>query len=143
MIYRTDNLAVLWVPGPLPGMNEMIAAAKGNRGKGLAYARMKKDWTDRVWAIAMSTGINKPGPFQRRVALQFVWVEKDKRRDPDNVAAARKFVLDGLVNAGVIQGDGWRWISGWWDRWEVNAERPGVGVNIIPNEPTVFMGDIK
>jgi hypothetical protein len=139
VIYRTDRLAVIWIDGPLPGMNEMIAAAKGSRGKGLAYSRMKKEWTDRVWAISKSTGINKPAAFDRPVSLQFVWVERDKKRDPDNVTAARKFILDGLVNAGVLQGDGWRWINGWWDRWDVNPDRPGVGVNIIVPEPTVQM----
>jgi hypothetical protein len=66
-------------------------------------------------------------------------VEKDRRRDKDNVASARKFVLDGLVLAKVLNGDGWRWIDGWWDRFSVNPDRPGVGVTIRVPEPTVQM----
>lgn len=139
MIQRTERLATLWIPGPMPGLNEVIESAKGHGGSGAAYARLKRQWTDVVWAEALTAKIHKPGPFDRRVMLEFDWVEKDRRRDKDNVASARKFVLDGLVLAKVLNGDGWRWIDGWWDRFSVNPDRPGVGVTIRVPEPTVQM----
>lgn len=130
--YRNEETASLWVPGPLPGMNELIAAAKGAGGRGAHYAKLKKQWTDTVWALALSTGIHKPGPFPGRVCLAFRWFERDRRRDPDNVAAGgRKLVLDGLVQAGVIAGDGWRSIQSWTDSFNVSPERPGVAVTIL------------
>lgn len=140
MMNRNATGATLWVPGPLPGMNELIAAAKGSGGRGAGYARLKRQWTETVWALAKASRIDKPGPFERRVFISWEWVERDKRRDPDNVAAGgRKLVLDGLVAAGVLAGDGWRHIDAWRDRWTVNPERPGVGVTIIVPEPTVMM----
>ena len=39
------------------------------------------------------------------VTVRFTWVEGNRRRDIDNVAFAKKFVLDGLVQAGVIGND--------------------------------------
>ncbi len=145
MIHRTASMAVLWVPGPLPGMNELIAAAKGSGGRGMAYAKLKRQWTETIWALAKAARIDKPGPFERPVLITFDWIEKDQRRDPDNVAAGgRKLVLDGLVAAGVLKGDGWRHISAWNDRWQtvagtVASKGPGVGVTIQVPAPTVFM----
>jgi len=94
-------------------MNEMIAAAKGNGGRGIGYSKMKKAWTDTVWALAKSARLE---PIAGRVMLHFEWIEKDKRRDPDNIAAGgRKLILDGLVKAGVLKGDGWRYVDTWTD----------------------------
>ncbi len=140
------DIACLWVPGPLPGLNELIEAAKGAAGRGARYAKLKRQWTETVWALALSARIHRPGPFDRPVVLTFDWIEKDRRRDPDNVAAGgRKLILDGLVTAGVLKGDGWRWIRSWHDRWRVADEvvcgkGPGVGVTITPIDGSVLMG---
>lgn len=144
---RTADMAVLWVPGPLPGLNELLAAAKGSGGRGMGYARLKRQWTETVWALALAARIDKPGPFERPVLITFDWIERDKRRDPDNVAAGgRKLVLDGLVKAGVLAGDGWKHVRSWNDRWQTVNEvvgcgkGPGVGVTIQLPAPTVLMG---
>lgn len=123
--------AGLWVPGPLPGMNELIAAAKGSGGRGAAYARIKDEWTTTVWAYAKAARLPK---FPGRVVLSFRWLERDRRRDPDNVAAGgRKLVLDGLVTAGVLRGDGWRFVQSWRDSFDVYTSVPlarGPGVEV-------------
>lgn len=140
---RNATCATLWIPGPLPGLNEIIEAAKGSGGRGAGYARMKRQWTETVWALAKAARIDKPGPFERRVLMVFDWVERDKRRDPDNFCASRKFVLDGLVKAGVLKGDGWRHIDAWRDRWQVNADRPGVGVTIMVSDTGLVQMEAK
>lgn len=100
-------------------------AAGGSGGKRLAWARMKKAWTDSV-ALLAKAGKLKPVP---RAWLRFRWHEKARNRDPDNVAAARKFILDGLVVAGVLRDDGWDEIVGFEDSWLV-SDKPGVEVII-------------
>ena len=128
--------AQLWIDGPLPGLNEIIDAAKGSGGRGMGYAKMKSAWTDTVWALALKAKLPR---FPRYVVLTFEWFEADKRRDPDNFAAAKKFLLDGLVKAGVIQGDGWKHIYCWSDHWRVWTSAPlcrGPGVQITITEPT-------
>jgi Holliday junction resolvase RusA-like endonuclease len=44
--------------------------------------------------------------------MAFRWIEKDLRRDPDNICAGAKFVMDALVELGRIPGDTRRWVKG-------------------------------
>jgi hypothetical protein len=121
---------VLWIPGKLPGLNDMLDAAKGSGGRGKDYSKLKRQWGEAIWAHALSAKIHKPGPFAGPVRLAFEWREKNRQRDPDNVAAAKKLVLDSLIMAKVLLGDGWKHIAGWEDTWLVDAERPGVLVTM-------------
>jgi hypothetical protein len=123
-------MATLWIPGPLPGLNELLDAAKGAGGRGMRYAKLKRGWTEAVWALANVARLRR---FDGPVVLRFEWVERDRRRDPDNVAAGgRKLVLDGLVKAGVLAGDGWASVAGWSDAFSVEKRRAGVSVTISP-----------
>lgn len=116
----------LWVPGKLPGMNELIGAAKGFNGRGYAYAKLKREWTDSICVLALAARLQPVG----RARLRFTWREATRRRDPDNVCAGgRKLILDALVKADVLSDDGWDEIVGWEDRWEV-GQKPGVLVEI-------------
>ena len=123
----------LFIPGPLPGLNEIIDACKRVVVRGgrqiPSYALMKGEWEGVVLAAAKASGVAVFG--YSRVFFRFRWLEKDKRRDPDNIAAGgRKIILDGLVKGGFIKNDGWQTVMGWEDRWEVFPKRPGVHVKI-------------
>jgi Holliday junction resolvase RusA-like endonuclease len=65
------------------------------------------------------------------VFLVFHWVEKDKRRDHDNVAFGKKFIQDALVSLRVLEGDGWKHVIGFLDVFSVNKNNPGVEVVIL------------
>lgn len=120
--------AELWIPHKMPGLNELIAAAKGSGGRGLAYSRLKRQWGETIRNLAAEKGLPR---FTKPVLLSFSWYEANKRRDPDNVAAGgRKLILDGLVAAGVLPGDGWRYVTGWADFFDISARHPGVGLHI-------------
>lgn len=121
----TTLAQTLWVPGPLPGQNEMLSDRGGRAGN--AYAKMKKKWTG---DIALLARVAKLRPMER-VKLRFVWHEKHRQRNPDNIAAAKKFVIDGLVWAKVLRNDGWDQIAAFTDDWLV-AKPPGVLVLIEP-----------
>lgn len=54
----------------------------------------------------------------------------NKNRDPDNISVARKFWLDSLVHAGVIQGDSWKYISGFQDRFYIDKLNPRIEIEI-------------
>ena len=84
------------VEGRMPSLNDYISAERANRYKAAA---MKKRETARVRAAAMQ---QRAPRFERRVTVRTTFYEPDMRRDADNVGFARKFVLDGLVAAGVI-----------------------------------------
>lgn len=114
----------LWIPGILPGLNEVVAAAKGFKGRGIGYSNMKAAWTATVWALAKRERL-VPVASAR---LMFTWHEKSRRRDPDNFSAAKKFILDGLVKAAILPDDGWDEIISFADRWRLDPKAPGVMV---------------
>jgi Holliday junction resolvase RusA-like endonuclease len=109
------------IPGEMPGLNEIIKAAKAHYH---AYNNMKKKNTDLVIVAASKL------PHFPRARLDITWYCRSKRRDPDNIAAAKKFILDGLVRAGVLENDGWEQVVGWEERWEVDKDNPRVEVLI-------------
>lgn len=119
----------LFIQGPLPGLNDIIDAAKGTLGRGYNYSRMKARWTNAV-ALQVRAARIPPMPSAR---FLFTWVEKNRRRNKDNIAGGgRKFVLDGLVTARVLSNDGWTEVVSWSDRFIVDPRRPGVEVTIEP-----------
>lgn len=122
-----------FVHGPLPGMNEILAAAKGCGGRGYNYAKMKQHWTRATEVQARIAHRHAGGlPIADPVTMRFEWVEPNKRRDPDNFTAAKKFILDGLVASKVLPNDGWTQVQSWTDIWRVAraGEPPGVHVRI-------------
>lgn len=115
----------LWISGKIPGMNEIIAAAKGAGGRGARYAKLKRMWTRKVWALAR---VSRLRPVERAF-FRFEWREVDRARNPDNIAASKKLILDGLVLAKVLSNDGWKQVAGWTDSFVVDP-KPGVLVHI-------------
>lgn len=82
------------IPGELPDLNQMIDASKDHWSE---YSKMKKANTDLVTWIAKGKGKFK------RIDLDITWYCKNKKKDKDNIAAGIKFILDGLVKAGIIK----------------------------------------
>lgn len=83
------------------------------------------------------------GTTLNRVHITFKWFEKDKRRDKDNVAFAKKFILDALQEEKIIKNDGWHEIEGFTDEFYISKENPHVEVILkemkegMRNEETV------
>jgi Holliday junction resolvase RusA-like endonuclease len=114
----------LTIPGRLPGLNEMIDAARENR---YASAKMKKEYTELVAWCAKAARL----PRMEKVDLVITWHEPNKRRDKDNIMAGQKFIWDGLVEAGVLPNDGWNQIGDITHRFRVDKANPRVEVELI------------
>lgn len=98
----------LRIDGQLPGLNQLLAAKRRVFHRQDGYGQIKASWETAIAAIALDQGVL---PVTRPVDVHFQWVLADRRRDPDNVAGAgQKLILDGLVAARVLPGDGCRWI---------------------------------
>jgi Holliday junction resolvase RusA-like endonuclease len=111
----------LVIKGEFPGLNKIIDAAKSHYQ---AYRRMKQDNTNAVaWPA-------KKLPVYEAVELEVTWYCKNRRRDPDNIAAAIKFIFDGLVEAGRLKNDGWKENKGWTNKFKVDKENPRVEIVI-------------
>ena len=63
------------------------------------------------------------------VHITFVWHEPNKRRDKDNVAFAKKFILDALQKAGRLKNDNNKYVKGFTDKFVYDGTE-GVEVHI-------------
>ncbi len=121
-----DMEYLLTIPGTLNNLNDYIAAERTNRHKG---AKMKATNEDIV-IIAIrqcmrGVRIDKP------VFMEYTWVEPNKRRDKDNISSfGRKVIQDALVDARVLKDDGWKYVVGFSDRFEVDKMNPRIEVLI-------------
>ena len=82
-----------------PTLNEQINLNRSHWSKG---AQSKKQHTQTIALIARSYVLK---PFPGKVWIDFHWQVKSFACDADNVAGAAKFIMDGLVNAGVLTKD--------------------------------------
>jgi hypothetical protein len=115
----------LWVPGPLPGLNEIIEARMIRKGKWNAYADMKAKNTGMVKMLALRSKL----PKIDRAHFSYLLYEPNMKRDPSNVlGGAMKFIEDGLVAAGVLANDGWNQVISLQSQWFCDKNRPGVAV---------------
>ena len=64
------------------------------------------------------------------VRIIFNWRCSNRKSDPDNIAFAKKFILDGLVKASILANDGWKQIKGFEDNFE-KSDEDGVEINLI------------
>lgn len=117
---------LLTIPGRLNNLNDYISAERTNRYKG---AKMKADNEDIVM-LAIRKYL-KGVQIHKKVTMEYLWVEKNKRRDLDNVSSfGRKVIQDALVKSGVLANDGWEQISGFSDAFQVDARNPRIEVLI-------------
>ena len=114
----------LTIPGRFPSLNDYVAAERANRRFG---ASMKRKETKRVADEAMELPhLTNP------VVVSFRWIEPNMRRDVDNIAFAHKFILDGLVMAGVLEGDSRKYVIGLQDEFpDPDPDNPRVEVTIM------------
>jgi Holliday junction resolvase RusA-like endonuclease len=101
----------LFIPHQFPSLNDYINTERRNRYAGAA---MKKEWTKLVASYAL---LKKIKPFKKPISIHFTYFEPNARRDPDNIMFAKKFILDGLKEAGVIQNDNQQWLWEFRENW--------------------------
>lgn len=100
----------------LPGLNEYTQLNRINK-----YAGNKMKANNQSFiqgCIRYSLGKIK---IEKPIIAHFTWIEENKRRDLDNIAFAKKFIFDALVNCGVLPNDNWRYVKGWTDKFEYST----------------------
>lgn len=102
------------IPYKFPSLNAYTLACRGNRYSG---AKMKKDVQK-----AISNHLNKLPKLKPPIRIDFTWMERDRRRDPDNVAFGKKFILDTMVLLGKIPNDTRQFVVGFSDSFEIGKE---------------------
>jgi Holliday junction resolvase RusA-like endonuclease len=117
MIFRSD----------LVDLNTYINAERRNRFLG---AKIKKTCTDDIYYECLSEENSNQQPIKTPVVIHFRWYTKNLKKDADNVSFSKKFVLDGLVKAGILPDDTRRWIGGFTDQFYVDKDNPRLEIDL-------------
>ncbi len=80
-------------------LNDYIRVERANRYKA---AKVKQEETEAARLYVLDRQPVREYP----VIVWFTWFRKNGRTDPDNIAFAAKFILDGFVQAGVLRAHG-------------------------------------
>ncbi len=122
-----EYIKVITIPGELPDLNAFINATRRNR---FLSAKIKKEATEIVaWESKRQIPSNFL-PISVPFFVEFHWYCKDKRKDKDNVSFAKKFILDGLQESGVIAQDTWNIIIGFSDYFYIDKNNYRIEVII-------------
>ena len=119
MFYRFE------IPGTLPTLNQYVNLERSNR---FAAANLKKKTQEQIINC-----LDDPPSFSGPVLISFSWIRPDMRSDKDNVAFAKKFILDALQQAGVISSDKWKLCTPLDRGFAVNKQNPRTIVEISEN----------
>lgn len=113
------------IPLKLPSLNDYVNACRSNRYEAAEMKRRNED--------AIMLYLLKLPRFENPVYIEFCWTENNKKRDFDNIAFAKKFILDALVKAGKLKDDNRRFVLGFNDRF-VYGTTAGVKLRIYEVE---------
>lgn len=114
----------LIIPGRLPGLNEII---QSSRTHWAVANRQKQEAQDTVILAIRQAKIKSVGFAE----IAITCYEPNKRRDADSVqAGTNKIILDSLQKAGIIEGDGQKYIKLITPCLEVDREKPRIEVEI-------------
>lgn len=102
------------IPLKLPSLNEYINVCRTNPYKA---SKFKKDLESSIGIF-----ISRLPVFERPIKIHFHWVEENKRRDLDNICAAKKFILDAMVKQGKLKDDNRRFVTAFTDTFEYSKE---------------------
>ena len=95
----------------------------------MAYARQKREDSDKVALLARSQRLC---PVHKPCAIQLDFYEPNRRRDIDGALCGTvKPVLDGLVQARVLQDDSQKYVTALISRFHVDVDNPRVVVTVI------------
>ena len=91
----------------LPSLNDYIRVCRQNKYQAAKY---KKDIEEEIGLY-----IRTLPRFEKPIKITFIWIEANKRRDLDNVAFAKKFILDALVKYGKLKDDNRKYVTAFTD----------------------------
>lgn len=93
------------IEGRLPGLNDLISS----RGRPWWACQKTKD--NAMELVMWEFKRFKVPAFKVPIILKIAWIEKNRRRDRDNVSSGgSKIILDAMKHLGIIIDDSRRWV---------------------------------
>ena len=111
------------IKGRLDGLNEYTKANRGNKFGGNTCKKNNE--------AVVACFLHRLKPVSVPVKLIFKWYEPNVRRDVDNIAFAKKFICDCLVQNRILPNDNQQWVKGFTDEFAVDKINPRIEVEII------------
>lgn len=112
----------------LPSLNDYINVCRRNKYQA---AQFKKDVDEVIgWAIRQALAKGTLKPTKEPCQIIFTWIEENARRDCDNIASAKKYILDAMQKQGIIPNDNQKYIKGFMDDFQ-RGKSCGVKVEIL------------
>ena len=115
------------IQGRLVGMNEIIGAARNNR---FGSASQKKSQMQIVTDAILADEVFRKLRFEKKVNIYVSFIEKSSRRDIDNITSANKFILDSIVNYGILIDDSQKYVTKIVSEVFVDKENPRIEVRL-------------
>ncbi len=105
------------------GLNETLKIPRYR----FSQARRRRGFKRRIELWILYSQVPK---FETPVRVHFKWVEKDRRRDYDNIMHGSKLILDALVNQKRIVNDSQKWLEPPTHSFAVDRANPRIEVTI-------------
>ena len=101
------EMVICKIPLKLPSLNDYVDVCRANPYKASKFKRdIEKD---------IGIFISRLPRFERPVKIHFHWIEGNKKRDLDNIAFAKKFILDAMVKRGKLADDNRKCVTAFTD----------------------------
>jgi Holliday junction resolvase RusA-like endonuclease len=112
----------LTIPGTPPSLNQW------SRMHWAKAAKIKKQWENDILYVFLASKAKGVFPLEKaRITIKY-YFSTNRRRDADNLNL--KFILDGLVKAGIIVDDSTKVIGQVITEWGVDKNDPRVEIEI-------------
>lgn len=102
------------IPMKLPSLNDYVNVCRSNAFQASTYKKKLEN--------AIGIYIRLLPVFESPVTIHFHWVEGNKRRDLDNIAFAKKFILDSMVKQGRLKDDNRKCVTAFTDTFSYGKE---------------------
>lgn len=114
------------IKGKLPSLNDYINLCRGNK---YGANQKKKIEQNRIALYMRDYKIHRVKDYP--IKLKIDWFEKNNKRDADNIFFAVKFILDSMVEYGVIENDSRKYVSSIQNSVFTDKENPRIEVEIL------------
>ena len=98
----------------LPSLNDYVRVCRTNP----KYANKYKQNVEQEIGLFLT----KMKKWDNPISIHFHWIEGNKKRDLDNVAFAKKFILDSMVKYGKLKDDNRKCVTAFTDTFEYGKE---------------------
>lgn len=98
----------------LPNLNDYIRVCRCNKYQA---AKFKADIEQEIGLYLM-----KMPKWNNPIKIHFHWIEGNKKRDLDNVAFGKKFILDAMVKENKLKDDNRKYVVGFTDSFSYSKD---------------------